>query len=204
MDSIIFDLDGTLWDSTEQVLSVWNQVIKEYGDINEITKEQLEGCMGLQLKEIGQKLFPNLDKEKQLRILNECHEIECPYLAEHGAVLYEGVEETLKELSSKYRLFIVSNCQNGYIEAFFQFHQLEKYFDDFEHPGRTGLSKGENIKLIMERNHLLNPIYVGDTEGDLKGARYAGIPFVYANYGFGHVTEYDKVIYRFSDLLKVT
>lgn len=73
---------------------------------------------------------------------------------------------------------------------------------DYENPGRTGLSKGENINLIIRRNNLTAPIYVGDTEGDLNAARYAGIPFVYAKYGFGQVSEYDWVIEKFDDLLK--
>ncbi|WP_332870072.1 HAD family hydrolase [Salisediminibacterium selenitireducens] len=74
---------------------------------------------------------------------------------------------------------------------------------DYENPGRTGLSKGENIKLIIERNHLFNPVYVGDTEGDLQASRYAGVPFVYAAYGFGHVREYDDVIEGFDELLNI-
>ncbi len=203
MDSIIFDLDGTLWDSSEQVLMIWNQVIREHGNITEITKEQLAGCMGLQSHEIGQRLFPNLSEEKREEIMQECHEVECPYLAEHGATLYSDVESVLAELAKKYKLFIVSNCQNGYIEAFYQSHQLEKYFIDYEHPGRTSLTKGENIKLIIERNQLTEPIYVGDTKGDLAGARFAGIPFVYASYGFGEVDNYDYVIHRFSELLEL-
>ncbi|MFN7250206.1 MAG: HAD family hydrolase [Anaerobacillus sp.] len=203
MDSIIFDLDGTLWDSSDQVLKIWNQVVKKYPGINEITIEQLAGCMGLQSQEIGQKLYPELSVQQQQKILTECEEVECLYLAENGGVLYPELEKVLKQLANKYKLFIVSNCQSGYIEAFFQFHHLEKYFVDFENPGRTGLSKGENIKLIIERNNLQNPVYVGDTMGDLKGARFAGIPFVYAKYGFGEVEEFDYVIDKISVLLEL-
>ena len=68
---------------------------------------------------------------------------------------------------------------------------------------RTGLTKGENIKLIIERNNLINSIYVGDTDGDLKASRFAGIPFIYARYGFGEVKEYDYVIDSFDELLKL-
>lgn len=74
---------------------------------------------------------------------------------------------------------------------------------DYEIPSRTGLTKGENIKLIMERNNLSKPVYIGDTEGDLKASRYAGIPFVFAKYGFGNVTEYDYVIEKFDNLLEL-
>ena len=74
---------------------------------------------------------------------------------------------------------------------------------DYENPGRTGLSKGENINLIIERNNLDSPVYVGDTAGDFTAAKYAGIPFIYAKYGFGQVTEYDDVIEKFEELLTI-
>ncbi len=97
---------------------------------------------------------------------------------------------------------VVSNCQHGYIEAFYKYHSLEKYFLDYENPGRTGLSKGENIKLIIKRNDLTSPVYVGDTEGDLDASEFAGVPFVYAKYGFGKVSKYDYVIENFNELLQ--
>lgn len=202
MDSIIFDLDGTLWDSSDVVVVGWNSVLSNYqGVVNGVTKEDLQGIMGLQVDEAGRKLFPNIDEDTQQRILRECCEVECLSLAKQGGRLYEGLEEVLKALSAKYKLFIVSNCQAGYIEAFYEYHQLQKYFIDYENPGRTGLSKGENIKLVMERNHLSSPVYVGDTEGDMKAACFAGIPFVYASYGFGEVSRYDHVIDRLDGLL---
>lgn len=202
MDSMIFDLDGTLWDPTEVVSSAWNHVLKGYKDIkDEITKEHLKGVMGLQVKEIGRKLFPDLEEDLQQKILKECCELECHYLAKQGGKLYDQLEEVLKALSYNYKLFIVSNCQSGYIEAFFHFHKLDKYFSDYENPGRTGLSKGENIKLVIDRNHLLKPVYIGDTEGDQKAARFAGIPFIYAEYGFGKVHCFDYSIESLDGLL---
>ncbi|KWX79028.1 HAD family hydrolase [Paenibacillus jilunlii] len=204
MDSMIFDLDGTLWDSLDVVADVWNRVLSEYkGSIGEVTKEDLRGIMGLQADEAGRKMFPDLDEEAQQKILGQCYEVECVSLAERGGKLFEQLEEVLKVLSAKYKLFIVSNCQAGYIEAFYEYHQLQKYFVDFENPGRTGLSKGENIKLVMERNNLKSPVYVGDTEKDLKAARDAGIPFVFASYGFGEVSDYDYVIHSFEGLLEL-
>ncbi|MEK3670699.1 HAD family hydrolase [Paenibacillus sp. FSL R10-2771] len=202
MDSIIFDLDGTLWDSSDVVVAGWNSVLSNYqGVVNGVTKEDLQGIMGLQVDEAGRKLFPNIDEDTRHRILRECCEVECLCLAKQGGRLYEGLEEVLRALLAKYKLFIVSNCQAGDIEAFYEYHQLQKYFIDYENPGRTGLSKGENIKLVMERNHLSIPVYVGDTEGDRRAAGITGIPFVYASYGFGEVSSYDYVIDRLDGLL---
>lgn len=203
MDSIIFDLDGTIWDSIETVLLAWNTIFEDQQVGKKLTRKDLEGTMGLQLDGISRKLFPNLDLNTRTKIIKQCFKIEGKYIEELGGILYESVEDVLNKLSKKYKLFIVSNCQQGYMEGFFNFHKLQNYFLDFEIPGRTGLSKGDNIKLIIERNNLSKPVYVGDTEGDLKASRYAGIPFVYAKYGFGNVSEYDQVIEKFDDLLEL-
>jgi phosphoglycolate phosphatase len=204
MDSIIFDLDGTIWDPIDTVLHAWNSRIKKYSEVKEeLTRTDFEGTMGLQMHEISKKLFPYLSEDVRMKVITECCDTEQGYLKKQGGNLFRNVEEVLQQLSQKYKLYIVSNCQDGYIEAFYEFHNLSDYFLDFENPGRTGRSKGENINLIIERNNLSNPIYVGDTEGDLSAARYAGIPFIYAKYGFGQVSEYDEVIERFDELVEL-
>jgi len=144
-DGIIFDLDGTLWDSTEGICSTWNQVLSKYPQIKtEITLEKLYSCMGLLMEAIAERLFPQLDKKMQLKLLQECCELENSYLAKHGGILYPQLEETIAKLAETHKLFIVSNCQDGYIQSFFAAHKLDKYFTDFESAGKTGLSKGEN------------------------------------------------------------
>lgn len=78
------------------------------------------------------------------------------------------------------------------------------FFDeDYESYENIFLSKGENIKLVVSRNNLKNPIYVGDTKGDMEASYYAGIPFVYASYGFGKVESFDYKINDISELLNL-
>lgn len=203
-DSIIFDLDGTLWDSSNSVINSWNETISNYNEVqNTLTVDDMKSVMGLVIQDVALKLFPYLEEENRLKIIKHCCKNECVYLGENGATIYNKLEETLIELTKTYKLFIVSNCQCGYIESFFKSHRLNKYFIDYENSGRTGLTKGENIKLIMDKNSLKSSLYIGDTEGDLKAARFAGIPFVYARYGFGQVKEYDYVIDSFEELLKL-
>lgn len=112
-------------------------------------------------------------------------------------------DEEIVRLSKKYKLFIVSNCIDGYIESFLETSKLSKYFLDYECNGRTKLSKGDNIKLIMKRNDIKKAIYVGDTVSDKEAAEYAKIPFVYASYGFGDVDSYDYKIEELDNLLTV-
>lgn len=203
-DGIIFDLDGTLWDSTAEVAKTWTSVIAKYNlNRKEVTVEDLKPCMGKLLDEIASILLPELDPKKQMQVIKECCEYENEYLGEYGATLYDKLEDTLKELSKNHKLFIVSNCQDGYIECFFKAHKLDKYFIDYECPGRTGLPKGENIKLIVERNNLKNPVYIGDTQGDANAAKLANVPFIFAKYGFGNVDEFFNSIESFDELLEI-
>ncbi|TMW70354.1 HAD family hydrolase [Alteribacter natronophilus] len=201
MDSIIFDLDGTLWDSRATIVKAWNSVLEKQSGIPRGLKiEDLQKVMGLQRRELGNALFPELGAKNREEVLDACFGIEGSFLREVGGVLYPVVEQVLESLSQKYDLFIVSNCEDGYIEAFFDYHGLGHHFKDYENPGRTGLSKGENIKIVMERNNLSAPVYVGDTEGDRTAAVYARVPFIYAAYGFGTAHTYDAKISRIKEL----
>jgi phosphoglycolate phosphatase len=204
IDSIIFDLDGTLWDSVDEIILTWNRVIERHGGFRPpITRAEQEQLMGLQMDEIARRLFSGEQPQRQLQLMNECMQEENEYLAQHGGTLYPQVEETLKRLKEHFRLFIVSNCQKGYIEAFLQAHRLEGYFTDHLCFGETGTSKGETNKLLISRNKLKAPVYVGDTQGDRQSAIDAGIPFIYAGYGFGKVDSCEGSVQSFGELVEL-
>lgn len=158
--------------------------------------------MGLPMYDIAAKLFPDEKEEVRNALMDELCEFENGYLEKMGGVLFPGLEATLKELKTKYPLYIVSNCQDGYIEAFIKAHKLEKYFSDTECWGRTRAPKAVSNRTLIERNNLSNPVYVGDTAGDANAAREAEIDFIYAEYGFGEVEPslYVGVIDSFKEL----
>ena len=201
-DGIIFDLDGTLWDSTKIELKAINDVINNEYDIPTITIEQLKNVMGYPMPEAAKILFDGIDQESGIQLLKKSGIIMDKYLNEcNSNLLYNNVKETISNLSKNYKLFIVSNCKEGYIETFMHSQNLTEIFQDYESNGRTKLCKGENIKLIIERNKLNNAIYVGDTIKDKQAADYANIPFIYASYGFGKVEQYD---YKINDISEIT
>lgn len=197
---IIFDLDGTLWDSVNSVAESWNivaeQILKK--KVN-ITNEKLSGYMGKPMDQFL-TIFDGVEENQAQFLLEKCMEYELEYLHEKPGKLYPHVREVLEELSEQYRLFIVSNCQVGYIETFLEVMKMECLFEDFEDYGRTGLSKGENIKRLMKRVGLTDAIYIGDTQGDYEATLVAGIPFIYASYGFGQVPKAQKEIIEFEEL----
>lgn len=202
IEAILFDLDGTLWDSADGVLKTWNMIIEKHPECGRglLTEEELGGYFGFPMTEIARRMFANSTSMEQQQLMEECCELENNYLSEHGGILFPKLEETLAELKKDYKLFVVSNCQSGYIEAFIKAHKLEAYFDDTQCWGDNMVPKGENNKFIMERNKIQNAVYVGDTAGDEESARVAGIPFVFAAYGFGEAVEPDYRIDAFEEL----
>lgn len=194
-DSIIFDLDGTLWDSTDIVAGAWNCVIAEETDLNlRVTGGDLKNLFGRLLEDIAAVVFAEEPKERQLELIDLCCQEQHRALLRKPGFVYEGLEDALKVLSEKYRLFIVSNCQAGYIEIFLKSTGLSKYFEAHLCPGDTGKAKASNIKTIVDTYALQSPVYVGDTAGDFKAAKEAGLPFIFASYGFGRVEQPDALI----------
>ena len=189
-DSVIFDLDGTLWDSTATVGVAW-QTAKQQVDYiqKDITRDDVRGITGLTYTAIFEKLFPYLNEDQRTDFRTVAAKHELDMLEQEGGDLYPQLEETLKYLQSKYKLFLVSNCQNGYSEIFFEKSGLQHYFAGYQCFGTKGQPKHENIKDIVNDYGLKAPVYVGDTQGDYEATVKAGVPFIFAAYGFGKVEQ---------------
>ena len=203
MQNIIFDVDGTLWDSTEVVAQAWNKAIAEVGGTKAVVNAAiLKREFGKTMKVIADNLFPDADEATKALLMKKCCVYEHEALEENEeTLLYPAVVETIKELAQRHRLFIVSNCQTGYIELFMKKAGVEAYIEDWECFGDTGKVKGENIRLLMERNKLAGAVYVGDTQGDYEATQLARIPFIFAQYGFGSVENPAQAIECFEELL---
>jgi phosphoglycolate phosphatase len=201
-DSIIFDLDGTLWDSTANVAIAWQAAKQQVDYIKEdITQAHVRSITGLTYTAIFEKLFPYLTDEQRADFKAHCSVSELSTLNELGGDMYPQLEETLKYLSTNYKLFLVSNCQNGYAEIFFNHSKLQHYFLGYQCYGTKGQPKHENIKDVVNDFNLQAPVYVGDTQGDYEATVKAGVPYIFADYGFGK-TEGGQVatIHTLSDL----
>jgi len=200
-DSIIFDLDGTLWDSTETIAAAWQAAIDQLDFVDRtIAAADVRAIAGMPYDAIYDKLFPTLQGPERLQLQSLCARLELDYLLERGGKLYEGLPEILDYLQGKYTLAIVSNCQRGYIEAFLAHHHLQAYFTDHDCYGNRNLSKAENIHEVIRRNGLQQPVYVGDTQGDYEASRLSRVPFILAGYGFGQVAGATVTISQLSDL----
>ena len=194
-DGVIFDVDGTLWDSTDVVKDAWNRAFIDSGyEDPKITADRLKGLFGLPMEDIIKDVFPEGTKEEIAKLTPVIYGNEDRYLDEHGGKLYPKIIETIEKLSAKVPVFIVSNCQEGYIELFMRKTGCEAFIKDHLCPGDTGLLKADNIRKIVEDHGLKAPVYVGDTVMDRDACDKAGCPFIYARYGFGDVDGAEYVI----------
>lgn len=201
-DSIILDIDGTLWNTTEIVAEAWNKAIEvsEY-NVKTCTAEILKKEFGKPMDVIARDLWPSLTDSDQAKLLELCCKYEHEYLEKNeNDITFPKVVNTIKELSSKIDFYIVSNCQCGYIELMMKKTGLTPYIKDFESFGATGKQKGDNIKLIVKRNNLKKPVYVGDTQGDCDACKASGVDFIFAEYGFGQVNSCTARISSFDQL----
>ncbi len=196
-------MDGTLWDPAEQIATAWSRVIRHYPnpDRTDVSAEEVHRIMGMTMTDVALNLFPDSDPSLRDEIMDECMEKENQYLEENGGTIYDNLEDTLRRLCSDgWPLYIVSNCQSGYIEAFLSYYHFEPYFQDIECFGNTGLPKSGSIRRLADRCGLDNFYYVGDIQADCDATIEAGGRFIHAAYGFGTVREEVPELQKISDL----
>lgn len=188
--AVIFDLDGVLWDAVDEIQKVYEETL-------DVDKATLESLMGKSAEEFATALNITVDD------LSAIQEKEVAHLMTNPGRIYPYVIEVIRRLKESGRkLFIVSNCQKGYINTFLENYGLSEYFEEWRHSyPNTENSKVLNISYLVCRYNLLNPVYIGDTQSDFDSAEKAGVKFIAADYGFGTVDE--KATVRIKDITEL-
>ena len=189
-DSIIFDMDGTLWDGLQVYVESWNRGLKESNLNKIVSRDEIVSMVGWERKAVFDKLLPEYDAAQQESIYDEVCKFPPVLIKELGGHLYDGVKEGLKQLAKDYKLFIVSNCDEGLIEHFMEWAGIEDSITNEIAHGINLMPKHHNIQLLIEKYDLKKPVYVGDTAGDSDQSKLAGVPFVFVSYGFGKTENY--------------
>ena len=186
-ESLILDIDGTLWDSRALVAEGYNIQLRAEGLDHLCTDaETLKTLFGKVMTEIADNLFPDFPPEVRYPLMERCMETENKFLEEDPCDIgYEGIREVLEELKKKYRLFIVSNSQCGYPDLCIEKLGLGDLIEGHLCFGDTGTTKGQTILTLMRKYGISSAAYIGDTQGDLEATEEAGIDFIWAAYGFG-------------------
>ena len=204
-ESLIFDIDGTLWDSRTLVAEGYNRYLNANGLGHLcVNAEQLKSLFGKVMTEIADILFASLPESERYGHMERCMESENDYLHHNECRIgYPGVVETIAKLSEKHRIFIVSNSQQGYPELCMTKMGLTPYISGHLCFGDTGTSKGQTIRTLMARHGIEDAVYIGDTQGDYEATLEAGIPFIWCSFGFGNPEGYTAKIDSFEKLLEL-
>ena len=202
MKSLIFDIDGTLWDSRAIVAKGYNDYLLEIGRPDlQVDAEYLKTLFGKTMTEIADIMLCSIPAPERYDVMQGCMDREDEFLHHDPCnIAFPGVKETLEKLKESYRLFIVSNAQCGYPELMMDKLGIRQHFEGWMCFGDTGLPKGDTIRILMERHGITDAGYIGDTQGDLEASRRAGIPFIFCTFGFGAPERYDAKIDAFTDL----
>ena len=202
-ESLIFDIDGTLWDSRALVAEGYNIQLKAENLAHLcVTAEDLKPLFGKVMTEIADSILASIPEAERYDLMERCMATENRYLEENPCHIgYPGVKETVAKLAETYRLFIVSNSQCGYPELCMEKLGLTPYIQGHLCFGDTGTSKGRTIRTLMEKHNITSCAYVGDTQGDYEATVEADVPFIWCAYGFGTPEGFAAKVDSFEQLL---
>lgn len=199
-DSIIFDMDGTLWDNVNSYEIVWNFGLEKMGFERRINRNELIGMMGKEARAILNAVIPHESEATQ----DELYEIVLSdyqkLLPQIKPLIYPGVLDGLEKLSAKYPIFLLSNCEKDGLVNFMNHTKISHLITDYMEHGLNLKPKSYNLKLLVDKHKLQAPFYVGDTASDSHEAGKAGVPFVFVSYGFGEAKEYHLKFNSFYEL----
>lgn len=202
-NSVIFDLDGTLWEVIESTYKSANIIANKY-NLKEISKDTICKVFGLNKEETAKLYFPYMQLSESTKLIDEIAVINIENLKNNGGNVYPNVKEILNKLVEKYDLYIVSNtAEIEYIKEFFKSSDTQKYFKNYIAASSLNISKADAIKKVIDDNKIEKAVYIGDTRIDMKAAYENSLPFVQAKYGFGENLNTDYSINEIKELLGV-
>ncbi|MFZ0430645.1 MAG: HAD-IA family hydrolase [Acidobacteriota bacterium] len=201
---VVFDFDGTLFDTRADITDAVNFARRQFG-LSEHSIEAVTGMVGYGVEVLAERAFQDSDVStaEALPVVLEY------YRAHPGdkAVPYPGVRETLPKIEAIRT--IVSNKPEQLIRTILQAHSLETLFRYVAGGDTFSVRKPDPfpIRFIQaEFNTTTDEILiVGDHVPDLEMARRTGAHSVFCRYGFGHLSADGAQfeIDRFSQILDV-
>jgi len=199
-DAVIFDIDGTLWNATSANAKGWNLGLKELGMDKRVTAKQIESVAGNTYERCMDILLPG-ERIGHPELLYVFTKHETRVVATDGGVFYDGAVSGIIRLAQDYRIFLVSNCPEWYLNLFLQFSRIEPVLSGVDCHGMSGVPKDEMLRRIIRDHSLKNPVYVGDTATDEKAAALASMAFIHVAWGFGKPEGAPRSVRSFAELL---
>ena len=167
-ESLIFDIDGTLWDSRSIIVEGYNQVLTAAGHEDLcVTAEDLKRLFGKTMKEIADIMLTTLPEEERYPLMEKCIDTgDARLLDDPCDIGYPGVVETLEELSKRYPMVLVTNFY-GNMPVVLKEFGLERYFKSIVESSVVGLRKPDPALFALGVEALPLPaeeiIVIGDS-----------------------------------------
>ena len=185
--AVIFDLDGTLLNTLEDLQDSVNYGLEKYG-MPKRTLEEIRRFVGNGVGKLIERAVPKgTTKDEEAKVFSAFKE----YYAKHcndKTDLYPGIRELLSELKNRgYRMAIVSNKLQSGVDIL-----SELYFKNYTGiavGGKENMPKKPEPDMVYEALRQLGvskeeAIFVGDSEVDIATARNAGMECITVAWGF--------------------
>jgi phosphoglycolate phosphatase len=199
-DALIFDIDGTLWNASSANAKGWNLGLEELGMPERVTPRQIESVSGYPYEKCIDILLPG-ERVNHPELFSVFARREAEVVAMDGGVFYDGALSGVVRLALDYRVFLVSNCEEWYLNLFLRFSQLGAVVSGTDCHGMSGLPKDEMLRKMTRDYSLSRPVYIGDTAADEEAAAGAAMAFIHAAWGFGKPLGAPKSVSSFADLV---
>ena len=196
----IFDIDGTLCDTVDITYESINEILKKHNINKKVDLQSVKQAQGMIKEEFAEYCMPFLSKNLREDLLTEADKLKYLKIHKGSIEIYDRVKEIIIELSRDYYISIVSNCDSGYIESIINKIGISEYVKDYIAASALNISKADAIEKIIKRNNIKKAIYVGDTLLDKNSSEKARVDFIFAEYGFGKISNTEYKIKRFSEL----
>lgn len=193
--TILFDLDGTLTDSSQGIINSIIYALEKY-DINDYDMSLLKKFLGPPLHESFEK-FMGFDKEKSLQAVKFYRE----YFSSKGLLeneVYAGVNDLLQNLKENGKTLVVATSKpQPFTDKIMEHFDLAKYFDFIagSNMDTTRSKKAEVIEYALSECNIKDKskvVMIGDRAEDMIGAQSVGIDSIGVEYGYGTFDELEN------------
>jgi len=191
---IIFDMDGTLLDSSKSITKSINYVRNKLGlkpfKVEEITRLINEPDNDLP------KLF-----YEDIKPYNECRKIFEKHYIKNCIIdmdMFDGIEYMLESLKDEYILSVLTNAYGEFARKMLKHLRIDKYFVDIlgsdDISSRRPNPKGIYHILTKYGIDISNTFFMGDSLKDEECAKNAGVKYIFADWGFGECKKPDMIL----------
>ncbi len=210
MTTLVFDIDGTIFDCGSIVADAFSEGSRifgaEYGImLPEYSSEEIMRAVGLPTDEIFRHLYPMLNDARRQNLICKSQKALSEMVEKGGGNLIERVIPTIEALfNSGYHLCAASNGTREYIEAILRTHGLARFFMPRAVIDGTLKNKSDIVRHYIENapsDELF--IMIGDRQSDIDAACNNEIPFIgcaYGHMGFSEVENERWIARKFEEI----